>query len=191
SPLTGGCLCGSIRYTIDFPPSSSYPPLYSTCHCIQCRKTIGTLTLHLLTVSPSQITWSPTNETETFKEFRSSPECLRGFCSTCGTSVTWRDVRKKGEIDVFLGTIDDGAEEGIGGPREQVFCREAVRGLSEPVEGVTGGWGGRGGRGGLDGGRGEKRIERGVLEVRAEDGRIKLLASTTMVALNGHRESRR
>ncbi|KAF8250674.1 hypothetical protein K440DRAFT_528767, partial [Wilcoxina mikolae CBS 423.85] len=106
APLTGGCLCASIRYTIHFPATASYPPFHSTCHCPQCRKTTGTLTLHLLTVSPSQITWSHGTLEETFKEFRSSPGCLRGFCATCGTSVTWRDVAKKGEIDVFLGTVD-------------------------------------------------------------------------------------
>lgn len=29
SPLGGGCLCGSVRYTIDFPENHQYPPVVS------------------------------------------------------------------------------------------------------------------------------------------------------------------
>ena len=37
SPLTGGCLCGAVRYTINAPISA-----LRVCHCTHCQKTSGT-----------------------------------------------------------------------------------------------------------------------------------------------------
>lgn len=37
--LTGGCLCGKIRYAL----SADVEPVYSViCHCINCKKATGT-----------------------------------------------------------------------------------------------------------------------------------------------------
>lgn len=39
SPLTGGCLCGKIRYAL----AADAEPIYSVvCHCINCKKSSGT-----------------------------------------------------------------------------------------------------------------------------------------------------
>ena len=32
-PLTGGCLCGAIRYEVTQPPLKVY-----TCHCLDCQR---------------------------------------------------------------------------------------------------------------------------------------------------------
>jgi len=73
--------------------------------------------------------------TQGFKEFRSSPPCLRGFCSNCGSSLTWRNVDKEEEIDVFLGTLDE-IEPELAIPKDaQYFCGDAIRGVTDPVEG--------------------------------------------------------
>lgn len=37
--LTGGCLCGAVRYSLD----ANAEPLYSViCHCQNCKKSSGT-----------------------------------------------------------------------------------------------------------------------------------------------------
>lgn len=37
--LTGGCLCGAVRYSLD----ADAEPLYSViCHCQNCKKSSGT-----------------------------------------------------------------------------------------------------------------------------------------------------
>jgi hypothetical protein len=37
SPLTGGCLCGAVRFEVTGPPVSS-----SYCHCHRCQRRSGT-----------------------------------------------------------------------------------------------------------------------------------------------------
>ena len=37
SPLTGGCLCGAIRYTVSVPITE-----LRMCHCRDCQKSTGT-----------------------------------------------------------------------------------------------------------------------------------------------------
>ncbi len=36
-PITGGCLCGAVRYQADERPTISY------CHCRMCRQAYGAL----------------------------------------------------------------------------------------------------------------------------------------------------
>jgi hypothetical protein len=38
---------------------------------------------------------------------RTSPEVERGFCDTCGTSLTYRHVKRRGEVDFTLVSLDD------------------------------------------------------------------------------------
>ncbi|KAA8893299.1 Mss4-like protein [Sphaerosporella brunnea] len=145
APLTGGCLCGSVRYTIAFPPGRTYPPQRITCQCVQCRKHSGALTVHLLCLHPSQISWDTTTAT-TFQEFQSSPHCFRGFCTRCGSSMTWRKQQqqqqqpggepegeeKEAMIDIFTGTLD-AVDATLATPDEQLFCGNAVRGVTDCV----------------------------------------------------------
>jgi hypothetical protein len=37
TPLTGGCLCGGVRFELSEPPTSA-----SYCHCTRCQKRTGT-----------------------------------------------------------------------------------------------------------------------------------------------------
>ncbi|KAI9867130.1 MAG: hypothetical protein M1813_009408 [Trichoglossum hirsutum] len=147
--LTGGCLCGEIRYEIHFPePATQWPPNSQTCQCTQCRKFTGSLLPPFLSVNPTQILWKQPipPSTSTYTEYNSSPSCFRGFCRRCGSSLTWRDERVKDGIDLFLGTLDEkwvvGGEGGVG----EVVCpaRGGRTWWKNVVRGVT------------DGGVGEK-----------------------------------
>jgi hypothetical protein len=71
----------------------------------------------------------------TFQEFQSSSKCYRGFCGECGSTITWRGTETPTEIEIFLGTLDGEIEEALKRPEEQWFCGNAVRGITEPVEG--------------------------------------------------------
>lgn len=69
--------------------------------------------IHFITVLPSQLKWeipSPSNPQipdAPFKEFSSSPQGRRGFCTECGSTLTWRDERRPEEVELFVGTIDE------------------------------------------------------------------------------------
>ncbi|KAI4191505.1 MAG: hypothetical protein L6R41_000039 [Letrouitia leprolyta] len=67
---------------------------------------------NFITVKPSQLHWSnpSSNElkaVEPYKEFSSSKGVYRGFCSSCGTAFSWRSENTAGEIELFIGTIDE------------------------------------------------------------------------------------
>lgn len=42
------------------------------------------------------------------KTYSASPSATRQFCGDCGSPLFWREVGS-GEVDVFLGTLDDPA----------------------------------------------------------------------------------
>ena len=41
--------------------------------------------------------------------YESSPRVIRGFCRSCGTSLTYEHADRAGEIDVALVTLDEGS----------------------------------------------------------------------------------
>ncbi|KAL9020420.1 MAG: hypothetical protein Q9185_002295 [Variospora sp. 1 TL-2023] len=128
--ITGGCLCGAVRYTLDFPKGSSWPPQSFTCQCTQCRKQTGALIPHLFAIEPSQLRWANpsggTGAAEPFKEFSSSKGVYRGFCSACGAAFTWRSEEISDEMELFVGTID---EKWLIGDRTEKVSSES---LTEP-----------------------------------------------------------
>ncbi|KAF4152393.1 hypothetical protein CNMCM6936_002974 [Aspergillus lentulus] len=106
SEITGGCLCASIRYTVHFDGAHKWPPKSGSCQCTMCRKWTASLLPQFLSLAPEQI--SPAISTSpTYAEYRSSENCLRGFCSKCGSSLLWRNEERPEEIDLFLGTVDE------------------------------------------------------------------------------------
>ncbi|KAL8721263.1 MAG: hypothetical protein Q9225_002005 [Loekoesia sp. 1 TL-2023] len=128
--ITGGCLCEAVRYTIDFPAGSTWPPqsLHTflmpflksglssmqqshICQCTQCRKHSGSLMANFITVKPSQLCWSnpsgANKAAEPYKEFSSSKGVYRGFCSSCGTAFSWRSEETPDELEILIGTIDE------------------------------------------------------------------------------------
>ncbi|KAL8854278.1 MAG: hypothetical protein Q9221_000992 [Calogaya cf. arnoldii] len=84
----------------------------------------------LITVEPSQLYWVSESSDGTppaaFKEFSSSKGVYRGFCSSCGSSFTWRSEATPGEIEMLIGTID---EKWLIGDRTEKVSSES---LTEP-----------------------------------------------------------
>jgi hypothetical protein len=56
-------------------------------------------------------------------EYRSSREVTRGFCATCGTSLTYRHDGRADEIDVTLATLDD---PGVLVPRAHIWVTDKL-----------------------------------------------------------------
>ncbi len=95
----GGCLCGTVRYTVHGAPEYS-----AHCHCRSCQKAAGA----------GFVTWSgfaPKNFSVTEGEITicaTSQGVQRGFCGRCGSSLTY-----SGEgwdtIGITSATLDDPA----------------------------------------------------------------------------------
>ncbi len=109
-PVTGGCLCGAIRYESTAPPN-----WVSYCHCRMCQKAYGGL-FSLVGEFPGE-TFRYTQGEPTY--YQSSAWLKRGFCANCGSPVDgW--FADDPEPGILIGTLDhpedwppDGRHAGI------------------------------------------------------------------------------
>jgi hypothetical protein len=104
-PLTGGCLCGAIRYEIAQPPITVY-----TCHCTDCQR-ITSSAFSIGVVVPAEAVCL-LGETRTVESMADSGRIKRRLiCPNCGIWIggmpmagTWAP----GKVRVIrAGTLDD------------------------------------------------------------------------------------
>ncbi len=96
-PAEGGCLCGAVRYR-----ATAEPVGLSRCHCESCRTAVGASTV-AWAVFPAE-SFAFTKGKPTYYE--SSPGVTRGFCSHCGTSLTYADVNYPTVAEVTTASLD-------------------------------------------------------------------------------------
>lgn len=77
---TGGCQCGAVRFRIEGVLGDA-----SVCHCRMCQKAFGGFYAPLVSVRDAELTW--TRGAPAY--FQSSNAVQRGFCSKCGTPLTY------------------------------------------------------------------------------------------------------
>ncbi len=76
--LTGGCLCGAIRYRYEGAPGAAF-----NCHCSICRRSAGAPFLAWMTLNSAELTFD-----KGAPRYRHSSENgRRGFCPDCGTPL--------------------------------------------------------------------------------------------------------
>ena len=96
--LSGGCFCGTVRYEAEGQPFHE-----SVCHCVDCRRAVGAVSVAWLTVPHASFRFTAGVPTS----FRSSAEVTRRFCGTCGTSLTYEHDALPAEIDILTASLDD------------------------------------------------------------------------------------
>jgi hypothetical protein len=99
--VTGGCLCGAVRYEILGDLRGIV-----NCHCSKCRRFHGSIGAYtsikfenLSLVQQQSLKWFKSETDET-------PNVHRGFCSECGSSLFWHPRGQK-YIAVAAGSLDD------------------------------------------------------------------------------------
>ncbi|MEX0308889.1 MAG: GFA family protein [Tateyamaria sp.] len=96
--LTGGCLCGRIRFEARGAPDAPH-----TCSCGMCRQHSGALVLSWVEYARDRITWTgPGGAPATW---RSSSASSRAFCPTCGSTIGAIDDAPV--IALVTGVFDD------------------------------------------------------------------------------------
>ncbi|HLZ97999.1 MAG TPA: GFA family protein [Steroidobacteraceae bacterium] len=93
---TGGCLCGGVRYVVNGPLREVI-----ACHCSQCRRTSG----HYAAMSSAPSEHLKLTSSHTLTWYQSSATAERGFCSTCGSNLFWRQF-DSGATSITAGTLD-------------------------------------------------------------------------------------
>ncbi len=96
APLTGGCLCGAVRYEARAPVREGY-----YCHCRMCQLAFGNTRAAFLNLPRSAVTWHGTPS-----YFASSKIARRGFCGRCGTPLSF-EYHASERMDLSIGSLDD------------------------------------------------------------------------------------
>jgi hypothetical protein len=97
---TGGCQCGGVRYRLIAEPTGA-----NVCHCRMCQKASGAPFMAFAGVKLAELVWirgAP-------KVFASSDFAERGFCSDCGTPLTYY-APQHDRIAVTIGSLDHAGE---------------------------------------------------------------------------------
>lgn len=95
--VEGGCQCGEVRYAVAIKDNDGY-----LCHCRMCQRASGGLAFAFKNVPKDTVNWT----THAPDYFESSPIARRGFCSKCGTPLTF-DFPDGESIDLTIGSFDN------------------------------------------------------------------------------------
>ena len=102
-PITGGCLCGGVRFTYSGPLGGALGAV-TVCHCSQCRRAQGYAT----GVAPARAAGFVVKAgQDLIREYESSPGKVRAFCSICGSPLYSRRMDKPEALRLRLGAIDN------------------------------------------------------------------------------------
>ena len=114
--ITGGCMCGQVRYTITAEPSRSW-----LCHCRDCQRRSGSSFEPLMSFPAESV--GIQGNLKSFDMLGGSGQVLhRRFCPNCGSGVFAQSAARPGSIVVLAGTLDDPA---VFAPTIEVFCDDA------------------------------------------------------------------
>ena len=114
SGIEGGCLCGAVRYQI-----TENPLLVEYCHCSMCRKSTGSPVVVWMDVARKDLTWAKGNPAS----YPSSPGISRGFCATCGSTLTFDNSANADKISLTAATLDDPAPYA---PKHHIYAADQL-----------------------------------------------------------------
>jgi hypothetical protein len=95
--MTGGCACGRVRFAARIEDDEAY-----LCHCRMCQRASGNVSLAMKNVKRADVRWEREPD-----YFASSAIARRGFCSACGTSLTFEYVDGTDKMDLTVAAFDD------------------------------------------------------------------------------------
>jgi len=95
--MAGGCMCGRVRFRAQVQDDDAY-----LCHCRMCQRASGNVSLAMKNMKRTSVRWEREPD-----HYQSSPIARRGFCSACGTSLTFEYLEGTDKLDLIVGTFDD------------------------------------------------------------------------------------
>jgi len=114
--ISGGCLCGQVRYS-----AHSDPAFMGVCHCKNCQKQTGTAFSVVLAVPKSGL--SIHGQLKTYRDTGGSGQpVLRSFCPECGSPITTVVASMPDLTLLKAGTLDDTSWLD---PKMHIFCDSA------------------------------------------------------------------
>ena len=96
--LTGRCLCRSSTFEVTGDILRT-----GHCHCESCRRATSSPMTTFLCVATADVAFHG----DTLRHYASSPGVRRGFCNACGSPMSFETQARPGEIDLYVGSLDD------------------------------------------------------------------------------------
>jgi hypothetical protein len=97
-PLTGGCLCGAVRFELSAPPVAS-----GYCHCKRCQRRSGAAASPQARIAPGS--FRLLSGGEHLRAWTPPDGLTKEFCGECGSSLWSRDD-DGGIRSIRLGVFD-------------------------------------------------------------------------------------
>jgi hypothetical protein len=99
--ITGGCLCGAVRYEAD-----GEPVIALHCHCRDCQRASGTGHVPIMVMRKPQV--SVSGRTRSFAVTGGSGhKAVRHFCPACGSLQFGTPEMDTSFFTIYAGTLDD------------------------------------------------------------------------------------
>ena len=98
-PLTGGCLCGGVRFRVDAPLVVA-----TYCHCTRCQRRTGTAASAQARIQPGSLT--VTQGEELIRTYAPPDGFPKLFCGACGSALWSRSPDNPDIMSVRLGAFD-------------------------------------------------------------------------------------
>jgi hypothetical protein len=120
----GGCLCGAVRFRV-----TGTAKWTGYCHCHSCRKHTGAPVSAYAGFERGQVAFTDGS----LARYGSSAGVSRGFCATCGSTLTYEGERWPTEIHFHVGAFDQPEDFA---PAGDTFAEERLAWLhlAEPPE---------------------------------------------------------
>lgn len=100
-PITGGCLCGAIRYSVSQPLDRII-----ACHCTHCQKASGAGASHNALLPSSALTFTA-GKPKLYADTAQSGNIInRYFCGDCGSPIYGQRAKLPEMMVLRVGTLD-------------------------------------------------------------------------------------
>jgi len=126
--ITGGCLCGAIRY------EARAEPIYAGfCYCADCRKASGAGSIPFMGFAAADLTIGGQTLLYTSRSFRGG-DSDRNSCPKCGSLVFGGIVGRDAQHTIYAGSLDDPSRFK---PQMAIFNRDRPAWVAAPPSGLT------------------------------------------------------
>lgn len=96
--ITGGCLCGAVRYEVNAERLESA----SFCHCTMCRRASGSAFGVFARAPSDKLRWLGKEP----KRYKSSAIAVRAFCADCGSPIYFQYDSRPEYYALAVGSLD-------------------------------------------------------------------------------------
>ncbi len=100
-PITGGCLCGKVRYSVSQPPKNII-----VCHCTHCQKASGAGASHNALLPSGAVTFTSGQPKVYVDTAGSGNKLNRYFCGDCGSALYSQREKVPEMMVLKVGTLD-------------------------------------------------------------------------------------